>query len=288
MRPLIFIFALFLLATPATAVTREGSQRQVQRIISLGPINTENVFLLGAGERLVGNTSYCVRPDAARTIEKIGSVMQFSIEKIISLHPDLVLATGLTRPEQVQTLRDIGIKTVHFPQPGSFTEICDQFLLLGRMLGLEERAREIVNRAVERVNRIKQSVADLPLQKVFLQVGAQPLFSSTENSFTNDFIILSGGENIAGKNRSGLINPEQVIAKNPEVIIIAVMGSENGTAANEKRNWQRIPVIHAVENNRVHVINPDLVCSPSPATFASTLTIIASLIHPGLDLKTSP
>ncbi len=282
-----FLVYLFLLLpfSPVSGVVRADHEKPVQRLVSLGPINTENVYLLGAGDRLVGNTTYCVRPEQAKTVEKVGSVMQFSIEKIISLQPDLVLATGLTRPQQVKKLQEHGLRTVHFAQPKSFKEICEQFLRLGRMLNMEERAQEIVTRAEERVARVKRLTADRPRQRVFLQVGSQPLFSSVESSFTNDFILFSGGINIAGSRSSGIINYEQVITENPEVIIIAIMGSENGTAAKEKENWQRIPVLDAVEKNRVFIINPDLVCSPSPVTFADTLEIIAKLIHPEIGYR---
>lgn len=253
-----------------------------QRIISLGPINTENVFLLGAGDRLVANTNYCVRPEAAKIKEKIGSVMQVSIEKIIGLQPDLVLATGLTQMQQLRQLKSVGIKVVQFKQPASFTEICDQFLTLGRLLGLEQRANAIINTAKKQVAILQKKLINPRDQKVFLQVGTQPMFSSVESSFTNDFIVLAGGTNIASRYKSGMINYEKVIAANPDVIIIAIMGSESGIAAEEKERWMQVSVINAVQNNRVHIISPDIACSPSPATFASTLAIMAAMIHPEL------
>lgn len=251
-----------------------------QRIVSLGPINTENVFLLGAGDRLVANTHYCVRPEAAKTKEKIGSVMQFSIEKIISLNPDLILATGLTRPEQVQQLQAAGIAVIHLPQPRSFAEICSQFLELGKLLGLEKQAEQIVAQAQKKVSTIHSQSSSQPKQKVFLQVGSQPIFASVPSSFTNDFIGLAGGINIAAQQKTGRTNYEQVIAGNPDIIIIAMMGSEVGAAAKEKQKWQKISVINAVKNDRVFIIDPDIACSPSPSTFASTLELVAKLIHP--------
>ena len=246
----------------------------------MGPINTENIYLLGAGDRLVGNTSYCSRPDAAKQVEKIGSVMQLSIEKIISLHPDLILATALTQPQQLAKLKSLGLNVVQFKQPASFAEICSQFLRLGKLLGLEEDARKIVNKAKDDVDRIQRIVAPLKPQKVFLQVGASPLFGSVRSSFTNDFITMAGGKNIIANQESGATNREKVIARNPDVIIIAIMGSETGIAAEQKKKWQHVTVTKATQNNRIHVINPNLVCSPSPMTFAHTLQIIAGFIHP--------
>ncbi len=253
-----------------------------QRIISLGPINTENVFLLNSGDRLVADTTYCVRPEAAREKEKIGSVMQVSIEKIIGLQPDLVLATGLSQELQLKQLRAAGIRVVQFGQPKSFDDICDQFIRLGTLLGRKQRAEEIIAEIRGKVMRLRKKVATLPKRRVFLQVGAEPLFSSVASSFTNDFIVLAGGSNIAASQKNGITNYEKVIAADPEAIIIAMMGSESGVASQEKEKWMKIPVISAVRNDRVYVISPDIACSPSPATFADTLTIMAHLIHPEL------
>ena len=280
---ILICFFLFL-SLSQTAIANQYPQR----IVSLGPINTENVFLLGAGDRLVANTNYCVRPEAAKTKKKIGSVMQFSIEKIISLNPDLILATGLTRPEQVQQLQAAGIEVIHVRQPRSFAEICSQFLELGKLLGLEKQAEQIVAQAQEKVSAIHSQSTTLPVQKVFLQVGSQPIFASVPSSFTNDFIVLAGGINIAARQKTGRTNYEQIIAANPDIIIIAMMGSEAGVAAEEKRKWQNISVINAVKNKRVFIIDPDIACSPSPSTFASTLELVAKLIHPENITPSSP
>ena len=77
---------------------------------------------------------------------------------------------------------------------------------------------------------------------------------------------------------------EKVLTEDPDVIIIAIMGSETGIAGEEKRKWQRFP-ISAVRNDRIHIVDPDLVCSPSPATFVDALSLVAGLIHPELKLE---
>jgi iron complex transport system substrate-binding protein len=280
-----FVLALELLLviavglSPTSAFSEDG-QQYPQRIVSLGPINTENVFLLGAGDRLVADTSYCVHPAAARDKVKIGSVMQLNIEQILGLHPDLILATGLTTPQQVAQLAASGVRVVHFRQPSDFAEICDQFLELGRLLGLENRAQEIIAEAQQEVGAIQLRIRGVPPKKVFLQVGAHPLFASVASSFTNDFIVLAGGINIAAGQHDGRYNREKVTAQNPDVIVIAVMGSEGGTGAREREEWLRFDPISAVRNRQVFVVDPDLICSPSPMTFVKGLEQIAALIHP--------
>ncbi len=256
--------------------------KTTQRIVSLGPILTENIYLLGAGDRLIANTSYCVHPEAAKSKVKVGSVMSFSVEKVFSLHADLVLASNLSPVEPLQKLKDAGIPVVKFHQGTSFADICNQFMTLGRLLGLESHALDLVGSAKQKVAEIGERVAALPRSRVFLQVGSHPLAGAIGKSFTHDFIALGGGSNVSADQLFPATTREKVIAENPEVIIIAMMGSETGFAMQEKQKWMAIPVINAVRDNRVHVLDPDLVCSPSPVTFARTLAIIAELIHPEL------
>ena len=279
----LLVFSLLNHQAPALAGASspdEAFHSVPQRIISLGPINTENVYLLGADDRLVANTSYCVRPAAARNKDKIGSVMQVSLEKIISLKPDLVLATGLTQQQQLQQMRNLGLRVVQFQQPSSFNAICSQFLQLGKLLGVEKKAQTIVEQARHRVQAVANRYADFPRQTVFLQIGSHPLFSSVKGSFTNDYIIYSNGTNIAGSQKTGTMNYERVLAHNPDVIIIAIMGTESGIAAMEKEKWYKFAGMKAVLHHRIHVIDPDLVCSPSPTTFAEALEQVALLVHP--------
>ncbi len=178
---LVFLL-LFLFASPLLA----GEQQVTapDRVVSLSPLLTENIFLLGAGERLVGDTVYCQRPESARYIQKIGSVQELSIEKIVSLRPELVLSINLNPRQQIAKLRSLGLHVEVFRQPASFTDICSQFRRLGQLLGLHAEAEALIAQSQKQVEAIRLAVANLPKTRVFLQVGASPLFSSVSNSFT--------------------------------------------------------------------------------------------------------
>ncbi|MCB2215548.1 helical backbone metal receptor [Desulfofustis glycolicus] len=251
-----------------------------QRIVSLGPVNTENLYLLGAGDRLVGNTMYCVRPEQAKTVKKVGSVMQVNIEKLVSLEPDLVLTTGLTQPMQLESLRKFGVTLAHFEQPSSFAQSCVQFIELGRLLGLEERAGGIIAQIRQQVSSLGAQVSDRSKPSVLLQIGANPLYVTGGDTFLSDYIRLGGGRNVMEQRNSGRIDYEEVVAVNPDVIIIAIMGSETGVAGQELEKWQKFVTVNAVKTGRVHIIDPNLACSPSPATFTQALRLITGFIHP--------
>ncbi|MDR3090530.1 MAG: ABC transporter substrate-binding protein [Desulfobulbaceae bacterium] len=279
-----FLLPLCLFLTFLPLYPADAADRLARRIVSLGPINTENLFLMGAGESLIGCTTYCNYPPAARQKEKIGTVLQLDVEKIIALNPDLIVATGLTSPQQVAQFERLGIKVVHFHQPRNFTEICDNFLLMGKMTGHLPEAARVVEVARKRVAAIGQAVASLPRPKVFLQIGANPLFVSVGDAFTSDYLTLAGGLNIAQDESRGQYDYERVLARDPDVILIAIMGGETGIAGEERRKWLRYSALAAAKSGRVHVLDPDLICSPTPVSFVKALALVAELLHPGLRL----
>ncbi|MFH1903575.1 MAG: ABC transporter substrate-binding protein [Candidatus Omnitrophota bacterium] len=249
-----------------------------QRIISLSPALTEEIYLLSVQDRLVGCTIYCTRPEAARQKLKVGTVVEVSVEKIISLKPDLILATSLTDRRAKEHLSQLGMNVIVFPEAKNFDEICQQLLDLGKIVGKEEKARKIVVQAKKEVNSLAGRVRGTEKPKVFLEIGTKPLFTVTRDSFVNDFIVLAGGINIASEARSGLYSREKVVVQNPDVILIVSMGV---AADQEKKVWQKFRNLSAVKNDRIYVLDADKVCSPTPPGFVKTLKEISLLLHPG-------
>lgn len=269
-QPLCFmILLLFSLVSEASCLP--------QRIISLGPSLTEQLCLLGLQSRLIGITTYCERPPEIRNKEKVGSVVEVNTEKIFRLKPDLVLATSLTNPKAVEKLKGLGIKVVNVPSPKSYSQLCDQFLELGRMTGRGRVAEKFVGDAKEKINRMEKGVEGLSKPKVFVQVGAKPLFTITGESFVNDFIRFAGGINIAQNQSSGFYSREEVLKQDPDVIIIVTMGI---AGEEEKEVWQRYTTLKATQNNRIHIVDSHKVCSPTPVSFVETLMEMVSILHP--------
>lgn len=253
-----------------------------QRIISLAPAITQKLYLLGADNRLIANTVYCQTPDEAKLKTKIGNVTQANIEMIVSLKPDLVIASRLTKPEQAQKLMNMGISVATAPNSESFNALCEDFISLGQLVGAGERAKLIVEQARKEVDAIQKRTAGLPKKRVFVQIGAKPLFAVTRKYFVNDYIVLAGGENVAGNEKSGIYSREKVVEDDPDVIIITTMGM---VGDEEKKVWFNYPSITAVKNNDIHVIDSYRICSPTPVTFVETLNEIVGILHPEINDK---
>jgi iron complex transport system substrate-binding protein len=249
-----------------------------RRLISLGPTITEKLYLLGVQDRLVGVTTYCERPPEALAKEKIGNVTQVNIEKIVELKPDLVFATSLTERKAIESLKRLGIGVIVFNEPRSYAETNRQFLELGRIVGRERKAEEIVRVEDRRVDAIKQRIKGLSRPKVFVQLGAKPLFAATKDSFVNDFIEFAGGTNIAREAKSGFYSREEVLRQDPDIIIIVGM---DAAAGNEKKEWQKFHSLRAVKNDKIFIMDPYRVCSPTPRTFVDALEEMVKALHPG-------
>lgn len=269
----ILTLLLFLYYTYACSSQEESHQR----IISLGSTLTEELYLLGVEDKVVGVTTYCQRPPQAKRKEKIGTIKEVNLEKIISLSPDLILATSLTNPKTKEKLKNLGIKVVEFSYARNFAQICDEFLQLARLVNQEEEAKRIIQQARNKVDTIKKSVQGLSHPKVFVQIGARPLFTANQDSFINDFIEFAGGTNIASTSKTGLYSREKVIEDNPDVIIIATMGI---AGEREKAVWSRYKTINATRNNRIYIVDSYKLCSPTPVTFVETLENIVETLHP--------
>jgi iron complex transport system substrate-binding protein len=246
-----------------------------QRIVSLAPSLTKGVYYLGADEALVGHTSYCfIAKDDGK--EVVASAIKVNVEKVLMLNPDLVLVHSITKPQTIDMLRKAGLKVEVFETPRSFDEICTQFLRLGRLIGKEDTAREMVASITKDVNRIRQKYDSSQPQKFFFQIGADPLFTVLDNTYMADFISFSGGTNISSGLKIGPVSREFVLMKNPDVIIIVNMGI---VGDEEMKIWQSYPDLNAVKSGKLFFIESDMASTPNPVDFLQTMQVIESKLN---------
>jgi ABC-type Fe3+-hydroxamate transport system substrate-binding protein len=256
------------LAFPAPSAPR--------RIISLVPNITEELFDLGVQDRIVGVTTYCQRPPAAQRKERVGTVIEVNVEKIVSLRPDLVIASPLTDHKQLQKLQTVGVRMEIFSAPQDFQALCNGFLQLARLVQKEGQAREIINQAEGELAIIKGKIKGLPKPRVFIQIGERPLVAAGGDSFIDDFVTFAGGINIARGVKTSVYSREEVVRKNPDIIIIAKMGL---AGEQEKAAWMEYKTIRAVQTKRIYTVDPYRFCSPTPSSFVEQVRELVRLFH---------
>jgi iron complex transport system substrate-binding protein len=192
------------------------------------------------------------------------------------LKSDLVLASSLNKPETLDNLKKLGIKVVSQPYPKSFDEICTYFIQIGEMVGQPAKAKEIVAQQKARLAKLKASVPVGKNPKVFIQIGAKPLFCAVPETFMEDFIQFSGGKNVAEELKLGSITREYVLKQNPDIIFIVTMGI---VAQEEKDNWQSYPALSASKNKKIFILDADKTCSPTPILFVDALEEMIRLMY---------
>lgn len=239
-----------------------------QRIVSLSPVITEELFLLGEEGRLVGRSRYCTKPAGAEKIEVAGNIIEVSVEKITALHPDQVLATAMMDPKAKVKLESLGISVVEFPAANDFSGMCEAFLRLSRIVGREKKAKELIHRATQQVDELRRQVGQGTRPSVFLQLGAEPIVTVTKESFLNDLIESAGGVNIARGVGRPLYSREKVLADNPDVIMIVSMGYDG---KKEKQVWEGYRDLEAARQHRIYIVDSDLFCAPTPLSYVTAL-----------------
>ena len=251
-----------------------------ERIVSLAPNITEILFALGLGAETVGVTMFSDYPEATGSKSIVGSFVNISLEKVVSLNPDLIIGTADgNRKETVEQLEQIGFP-VYVINPGNFEEILETILNIGTITGHEEQAKEVVHNLQERINRVVSLTKDLKKPGVFFQTGIDPVVTVGRNTLQDSLIKLAGGVNIYGDvtTRYPRCGMEEVVARKPDIIIVSSMkrGGDFSRVRNRWMKWKNIP---AVKNNRIYIIQANLVDHSSPR-IVDGLEEIVKIIHP--------
>lgn len=250
--------------------------RTVERVVSLGPSFTEIVYALGAQDRLVGVTTYCDYPREATRKPKVGDFLNPSIERIIALRPDCVLATAPAQARTIEKLEKLGLSVVQL-NPESIVGVERCIVQIGEILDRSRAADCLVNQFRASVEELRDLTSSIKEKKrVFLEIDTNPLVSPSPSSFVGELIALAGGRNIV-ESGSGypVINPEFVIQRNPDVIIVANPAVTPGEV-KARIGWGQIS---AVATGGVYSIDPDLISRPGPRSIHGVLEL-HRLIYP--------
>jgi iron complex transport system substrate-binding protein len=249
------------------------------RIISLVPSITEELFSLNVQQNIIGVTVFCDHPKEATEKEKVGTFLEPNVEKILSLKPDIIFATKEGHNKDViDRLKSFGVVVFVFDECKDFNDISSQYKLLAKIVGKEEESEETLKHLRNRINSIVSELESVNKKRIFWEVGASPLVSVGGETFVNNIIVLAGGINIAGASniRYPRYSREDVIRQNPDVIILVTMGD---VTAEELKNWQSYKYIEAVKQGKIYIVDGHKFCSPTPHMFTEALEELKGLIH---------
>jgi iron complex transport system substrate-binding protein len=261
-----------LLLTLVTACNRTATPEPAkppvpQHIISVVPSATEMLFALGIGDRVVAVGDYDHFPPEVETRPRIGGLLNPNIEKIIEMRPDLVVTYG-----SQDTLRDrlsaVGIRLYPFSH-GSIDHTLDYFVELGRTVGEEARAKEIVNRIHNTFDDLRKSApTHRPTVLLVHNRGAGLLgsfYSVGAKAFQHELIEIAGGRNLFADQDQEVLQPtlEEVIRRGPDIVIETIPPPANPVEIEQRRkDWETLKKLPAVVNHRVYVVAEDYMLVP--------------------------
>jgi iron complex transport system substrate-binding protein len=255
-----------------------------QRIVSLAPKNTEMLFAIGAGDQVVAVTSFCNYPPEAKKRQRIGgfSTESQSLEQIVALKPDLVVAADELQWPVINELERLGVPIVSLGSQ-SLAELYHELELLGRLTGRTSDAARLTQAMQRRVERVAATARTIPPEQrvtVFYHLWSEPLMTAGPGSFAAELIAICGGLNIAhdAGHRYPQISQEVLLARDPEVILAPSSEAEPMTIEylRARPGWSNL---RAVRNNRIHLLDGDLVSRCGPR-LVDALEIMARVLYP--------
>lgn len=288
MTPILPALALALVLLPQAALalttTDQTGRRLVlpappARIISLVPSVTEILFTIGAQDRLVGVTDFCDYPAEARRKPSVGGMLAPSLETMVALKPDLVVATTSgNRHETFDQLARLKIP-VYVVNPITVEDVLDLLSRLGRLADRGEAADRAVAALRERIQAVSARVAGRPRPRVLYVLWPDPLIVPARDALVSELIALAGGDSVTADGGQGYprYSMEAALARNPEVIILASHGSERSPLVRSK--WERFSQVPAVAAGRLHTMDGNLMHRYGPR-MVDGLETLARLVHP--------
>jgi iron complex transport system substrate-binding protein len=255
--------------------------RRPQRIISLAPSNTEILFALGLGDRVVGVDAFSNYPPAAASKPRISNYSSTDLEQVLAATPDLILAAGITKKDVITAFESRGLATLVLA-PADLPGVLENISLVGQVADINAETARLRGDLEGRIAAVEARLRGTTTKpRAFLELDPTQFFSAGPKSFIDDLITRAGGSNIAGDAGTPFpkLSPEEIIAKDPQVILLAD-GSQGVTPDSVKARpgWAGIS---AVRTGRIVVLDEDVYLRPGPRS-VDALEGLVRFLHPEL------
>ena len=256
-----------------------------ERIVSLSPANTEILFALGLGDRIVGVTEYCTYPEAALSKDKIGGFSTINTEKIAVLNPDLLVAADGNSEETIAHLRELGYTIITVNADTIDTTLTD-IRLIGKAAGVESAAEELVSSMQADLAEIAEKTKGAEKPTILHCMWTDPLWVSGSGTFQDEMISAAGGVNAAAAEGGWVaLTMEKFLTMNPDIIVVD-SGDGMGVGTDDAlKNFflkdSRMQSLSAVQNERVYVVNADIIDRGGPR-IVEGVEALAEIAHPDI------
>jgi vitamin B12 transport system substrate-binding protein len=226
-------------------------------IIALSPHIVEMLYDIGAGDQIIGTTTFANYPEQAKDIPVVGNYLRLQIEKFITLQPDLIIAWKSGTPsDDLARLETLGFNII-YSQPNSFEDIAKEMREFGQLTGHIKQANLQAKKLLNELNRIKNQYQNKTPVTIFYELWSKPLTTVAKGSWPQQFLNICQAENPFEQVDIAYpqINIEKVLQAPIQLIIQPLSENQSGKIGF---NWQDWSVIPAVKNKQLIQPNADL------------------------------
>jgi iron complex transport system substrate-binding protein len=238
-------------------------EKPATRVVSLAPHLTEVVFAAGAGDQLVGAVAYSDYPEAATAVPRVGSYDNVSLESLVALNPDLVLAwySG-NGPDVIKRAEGLGLRVYVF-ESKTMEDVADSLRVVGKLTGNEHTAEAAADTFLQQLSALRNTYSKRQEISMYYQIWDEPLMTLNREHLISNVVELCGGRNVFADSPVlvSRISVESVIRADPQVIIASGMGEARPEWLDEWRKWTSMT---AVRNNQLYFVPPDILQRHTP------------------------
>ena len=253
-----------------------------ETIVSLQPSNTEILFSLGVGEKIIGATEYDTYPAEALEIERVSDSVAFNAERITELNPDVVIAYTIGQEEALQLLEEAGLKVFVIESATSFEDVYGDIEQLATVMGIEEKGEEVISSIQTTIQEVQEKLETATaLKNVYYEISPSPdIYTTGSKTFQQEILAAASVDNVFSDQEGWIgVSEEEVIAKNPEIILTTANYLEDAPGEIKSRaGWDQI---QAVQNDSVFLVDGDVISRPGPR-IGEAVELVAKTVYPEL------
>lgn len=251
-----------------------------ETVVSLIPSNTEILFEIGAGEKVMGATDYDNYPKEAAEIERVSDSVVFNAERIIELDPDVVIGYSTGAPTGYEELEAAGIPVFVIESAQSFNDVYGDIEQIATVMGLKDKGEDVNRSIQQQIEKVQNKVEGIDEKKqVYLEISPSPeLYTTGQKTFQQEILTHAKVENLFGDLEGWpKISEEEVIKRNPKIITTTVSYTDDPIAEIKAREgWQDV---EAIKNDQIFYLDADMTSRPGPR-IGEAVQLVAETVYP--------
>ncbi|WP_339160837.1 ABC transporter substrate-binding protein [Siminovitchia sp. FSL W7-1587] len=256
-------------------------EKAPKTVVSLEPSNTEILFALDSGDKVIGATDLDHYPEEAKEIERVSDSVHINTEKIIDLDPGVVFASTTADEGALKTLEDAEIPVFVIQSASSFEDVFGDIEQISEVMNVKEKGETLIKDIQSQIAEVEKKVKTIENPKtVYVEMIPAPEMYTVGKNTLQDMILQKAGVKNTFGDQVGLINvtAEEVAKQNPEIIVTTGLHENPVTEIQERKGWENI---NAIQNDEVYLVDNDLMGSSGPR-IGEAVELVAKTAYPEL------